>query len=268
MLHALTLSLSLSTTAFAGPGGLLSDPEASRLLSEAQAAYEAQDFAKAADLLEQAYMIEPNEQLLYPWAQAERESGDCETAIDLYKRVLESNPPETLAANAQGNIDRCQEQLDEADMVIEDDADDEPVDDLVDEPDTPPEPDPEPAPIKPREDEGKDTTKAWYKDPVGGVLVGIGVAGVVTGGALMGVASSRAKSVGDADTNQDYVDAKDSAKTLNTGGVVALSVGGALLVGGIIRYAIVAKKNKAQTARLFVSPAWARGAGVSISGRF
>src|SRR5690606_12723325 len=97
--------------------------------------------------------------------------------------------------------------------------------------------------------------KAWFRDPVGGVLVGLGIGGVGAGAALMGIASSRAKSIGNYELNTEYVDARDGAKKLNTGGIVALSVGGALLVSGIVWWAVLARKNKAsQSASLWIVP--------------
>ena len=271
---SLVLSLVWALVLAVAPGGLLKNPEADRLLGEAQAAFEAQDFAKAAKLLEEAYLIEPNAQLLYPWAQAERSQGNCETAITLYERFLESKPAKQFADAAQGNIDRCREQLEEegAAMVVEDDegAEDETGEDLLaDTEDTEPEPEvaPEPAPVKAPADRGTKKPKAWFRDPVGGVLVGLGVGGVGAGAALMGIASSRAKSIGNADLNTEYEDTRDAATKLNTGGIVALSIGGALLVSGIVRWAVVARKNKqneaSQSAALWLQP---ERSGVGQSG--
>lgn len=258
------------------PGGLLKNPEADRLLGEAQAAFEAQDFADAARLLEEAYLIEPNAQLLYPWAQAERSLGHCETAISLYERFLESKPGKQFADAAQGNIDRCREQLEEdaGAMIVEDDeAPDESGEDLLGdeaepEPEVEPEPEPEPKPAPAQPSTQRDTAKpkAWFRDPVGGVLFGVGLGGVGAGAALMGIASSRAKSIGNVDLNTEYDDTRDGATKLNTGGIVALSLGGALLVSGIVRWAVVAKKNKAaQSAALLLQPGTL---GVGWSGRF
>jgi tetratricopeptide (TPR) repeat protein len=213
-------------------------------LVEASEAFTSGDFGKAAELTEQAYMIEPNPTLLYPWAQAERENGNCETAIDLYKRFLESNPSEGLVEATNGNIARCEEQLaaeeleEDPDLVV----DDEPVDA---EPIVTAEPQPGPTPTK--NDAGP---RAWYRDPAGGVLVGVGVAGIGAGAALMGIAGSRAKSVGDEDLNTEYESERSSANKLNTGGVIALSIGGALVVAGVVRWVVLAKKNKSQTAHL------------------
>ncbi|MEX1367067.1 MAG: hypothetical protein AB1Z98_28325, partial [Nannocystaceae bacterium] len=61
--------------ALAGPGQLLSNPEAQAKLREAQQAFADQDFDAAASAVEAAYIIEPKPMLLYPWAQAERSRG-------------------------------------------------------------------------------------------------------------------------------------------------------------------------------------------------
>jgi tetratricopeptide (TPR) repeat protein len=270
MLATLHLALVLALA----PGGLLKNPEADRLLGEAQAAFEAEDFAKASKLLEEAYLIEPNAQLLYPWAQAERSLGNCETAITLYERFLESKPAKQFADAAQGNIDRCREQVesDEGAMILDDETatDEESGEDLLGGTEAEPEPEPEPEPVTaPQKRDAPKKPKAWFRDPVGGVLVGLGLGGVGAGAALMGLASSRAKSIGNVELNTEYEDTKAGAAKLNTGGLVAVSIGGALLVSGIVRWAVVARKNKAsQSAALWLQPGQRGMVGVAWSGRF
>lgn len=263
MLNALIMSLVLSASA---PGGLLSDPKADALFSEAQVAFEEERYGDAAGLLERAYLIEPVPALLYPWAQAERSQGNCEVAVDLYQQFLDSGVEGSTADAAQSNIDRCQEEMAAAAPVVVDD--DVPVDDGSDDLDdivgAEPEPEPEPEPVKPVDDEPR-KTKAWYKDPAGGVLVGLGVVGVGVGAALVGVASGAAKGAPDAGTHDDYLGERDRATGLRNGGAAALSIGGALLLGGIIRYVVVAKKNKKTS-----TTAWfdGRSGGFAVSGRF
>jgi tetratricopeptide (TPR) repeat protein len=241
----------------------LTNSEAKAKLQEAQAAFKAEDFAAAAAAVEAAYIIEPNPILLYPWAQAERSQGNCTAAVELYRRFLDSNPPEAAAAPARENMQRCQEQLEaEAAARAEDEADDDAVIEDDDEAE------PTPAPVTPTDDRPK--AKAWYADPVGGVLVGVGVAGVGVGGALMGMGASAAGKADDEDSHAAYLDARDRATGLRNGGAIALSIGGALLVGGIVRYAVVAKKGKEGKATAWqLSPALGRSwASVTIGRRF
>ena len=247
--------------ALAGPGQLLSNPEAQAKLREAQEAFQNEDFDAAAAAVEAAYIIEPKPMLLYPWAQAERSRGNCEAAVELYQRFLDSDPPDEMAGVAIENRDLCQAELDAEQEVIEDD-DGSVVDEVLAEED----PEPSPAPVT-NDDQPK--AKAWYKDPVGGVLVGVGVAGVGAGVGLLAVASSRAKGASEMDTHSEYMDARDGATTLRNGGAIALSIGSALVVGGVVRYLLVAKKgNKDATAWRLSPELGPRWTGVSIGRRF
>ena len=247
--------------ALAGPGQLLSNPEAQAKLREAQEAFQNEDFDAAAAAVEAAYIIEPKPMLLYPWAQAERSRGNCEAAVELYQRFLDSDPPDEMAGVAIENRDLCQAELDAEQEVIEDD-DGSVVDEVLAEED----PEPSPAPVT---NDNQPKAKAWYKDPVGGVLVGVGVAGVGAGVGLLAVASSRAKGASEMDTHSEYMDARDGATTLRNGGAIALSIGGALVVGGVVRYLLVAKKgNKDATAWRLSPELGPRWTGVSIGRRF
>ncbi|MEM6291522.1 MAG: hypothetical protein AAGA54_09665 [Myxococcota bacterium] len=271
MFVATTLSLVLTAlvTTAAGPEDLLSDPDAQAYVADAQIYFAEGDFAQAAVLIEKAYLIEPVPELLFPWAQAEREQGNCEAAVDLYSRFLEERSEGAMADAARTNLERCEEEIGAAVVELEDE-DEEPLDeddlDELTEDDPEPEPEPEPNPEPTKDDEPK--AKKWYKDPAGGVLTGLGVVGVGVGAALLGVAGSTANGAPDAASLADYNTQSDQAVTQRNAGAGVLSVGGALLVAGVIRYAVVAKKNKSSkkaSAALWGAPGTA---GVVFSGRF
>lgn len=251
--------------ALAAPGQLLSNPEAQAKLREAQEAFQEEDFDAAAAAVEAAYIIEPEPMLLFPWAQAERSRGNCEAAVALYSRFLDSDAqaPDEMVTLATENRDLCQAELDEAgDDVIVDDDETSVVDEVL------AEEDPEPPPPEPVGTDDQPKAKAWYKDPVGGVLVGVGVAGVGAGVGLLAVASSRAKGASELDSHTDYLDARTGATSLRNGGAIALSIGGALVIGGVVRYLLVAKKNKAATAWRMSPQLGPRWTGVSFGRRF
>ncbi len=263
MLLALSVRAAVLVLALAAPGQLLSNPEAKAKLQEAQAAFKAEDFDAAAAAVEAAYIIEPNPMLLYPWAQAERSRGNCAAAVELYQRFLDSDPPEAAATPARENMQRCQEQL-AAEVPEPEEAEVEP------EPEDAAEVEPEPAPTPVRED-APPKAKAWYADPVGGVLVGVGVVGVGVGAGLMGAGASRAGKAADAGSHSEYLDMRDGATKLRNGGAAALSIGGALLVGGIVRYVLVAKKAKqgGKASAWQLSPELGRRwVGVTVGRRF
>lgn len=262
MLLAVPVSVASLVLALAAPGQLLSNPDAKAKLQEAQAAFKSEDYDAAAAAVEAAYIIEPNPMLLYPWAQAERSRGNCAAAVELYRRFLDSNPPEAAATPARENMERCEEQL--AAEAPEPEPEPEPVDEVIEEE---PEPEPEQKPVV-KDEQPK--AKRWYADPVGGVLVGVGVVGVGVGAGLLGAAGSKAKKVGDAEMHTEYLDMRDGATKLRNGGAVALSIGGALLIGGVVRYVLVAKKGKQGKASAWqLSPELGRRwVGVTIGRRF
>ena len=261
-LTTIVASLLLFTAA---PSDLLSDPKAQEYWEQAQFLFQEEDYGGAAKMLEKAYLVEPVPDLLYPWAQAERINGNCDVAIDLYQQFLDTGAEGKIAEAAQTNIDRCNEELAESGAVVPTDdplPEDDDLEEIIDEQ---PDPEPEPEPVKRTDDEPKSKPRAWYKDPAGGVLTGLGVVGVGAGVALIFVATGAAKGAPDADDHDDYFGERDRATGLRNGGAAALSIGSALLLGGIIRYAVVAKKNKrADTTAWFDG----RGGGVSVRGRF
>lgn len=262
MLLAVPVSVASLVLALAAPGQLLSNPDAKAKLQEAQAAFKSEDYDAAAAAVEAAYIIEPNPMLLYPWAQAERSRGNCAAAVELYRRFLDSNPPEAAATPARENMERCEEQL--AAEAPEPEPEPEPVDEVIEEE---PEPEPEQKPVV-KDEQPK--AKRWYADPVGGVLVGVGVVGVGVGAGLLGVAGSKAKKVGDAEMHTEYLDMRDGATKLRNGGAIALSIGGALVIGGVVRYLLVAKKGKQGKASAWQwSPEMGRRwVGVTVGRRF
>lgn len=245
-------------------GGLLSDPDAERLFEEAQAAFETGDFETASDKLERAYLIEPKAALLYPWAQAERNRGRCSVALDLYRRFLATEPPEKFVVATQENIERCEAELAEAEASTEssEDEDESDGEDAV-----PVEEEPAETPATPAEPTRKDrSNRRWYVDPTGDVLASIGIAGVAIGGGLVGAAMADAKSAPSQSTNDAYVARRERAIHRRDGGLAALSVGSALLLGGVIRWIVVAKRDKSDRSAALFFPRG--GVGLVVSGRF
>jgi hypothetical protein len=249
--------------ALSGPPELLSDPDAKRLFGEAQAAFETGDYATASARLEAAYLIEPESALLYPWAQAERQLDHCKSAIELYQRFIDSNPSERMATAAKQNIERCEQHLAESTPT-------EPVP-------PPPGTDEEEAPFGPPDARTDD--EPGKQDPpnpqaekigiaVGASLVGVGAVVAITGGTLIGLASGRAKATGEATSNTRYNELRKQATSLRAGGIAAVSIGGALLVGGIVQLAIVGAKRK-QAKNSDVSMFFdGRTAAITWTGRF
>ncbi len=239
--------LATGSDASAAPGQVLKDKEALAHFERAQEHFQSEDYAAAIPELKAAYGLEPNPMLLYAWAQAERLAGSCTRAVGLYRRFLETNPAAEQRQLAEANLLDCEAEL----------------------PDPQVEAEPEIEPLDPEEDTEASVTddepRRWVTDPVGGALLGLGVVGVASGGVLMGLARRRGKQAPNADVEDDYLQTLSQAERMNTAGIVTLSVGSALVMGAVIRYALVAKKGRspkeAPVAR--VAPLFA-GQGVGL----
>jgi tetratricopeptide (TPR) repeat protein len=86
-------------------------PAKARLLADrGRASHEKGDYATAVALFTEAYALAPSPALLFNLAQSYRLQGDCDTAVLMYKRYIDTDPPpEALAlARAQlANVERC-----------------------------------------------------------------------------------------------------------------------------------------------------------------
>lgn len=236
------------------PERLLRDPAAQAAFDAAQAAFAAKDYAAASQELERAYMLEPELELLYPWAQAERNLDRCESAIDLYQKFIDGGPSERMVEAAKQNIERCEETI-AAQAPAPAEPEPEPV--AI-------EPEPPPPRVEPTADLEPEKPTPVGRDIAGGVLVGVGGVAVIVGIALLGTAGKQAKATKDADDNSMYLDMRDHATKLNRAGIAMLVTGGALVVAGAVRYGLLARKRKSSEVAL----GWDGGRGLALSGRF
>ncbi len=175
------------------------------------------DYVGAAAAFERQYEETGDPALLFGQAQALRRAGDCRTAITVFERFVATDPPAADVEAANDAIAACREILDDAEAPAA----------ALATPPTPP-PDPAPAPARP-----------WYRDPAGGVLVGIGLALAVTGAGLFGASYARLDQRPSSEA--DYEDRRRVVNAMWGSGLGLLAAGGALVVGGAIRWGIVAR---------------------------
>lgn len=172
--------------------------------------YNAGRYEAAIAEFEAAYAIDPDPQLLFAWAQAERLAKRCSAAVPRYRKYLESKPSTDAVTLATNGISLCEASA-------------------------------KPAPVEPCANE---RSVPWYKDPVGGAVV----AGVVGIGVSIGffVASSGNRDRADtAQTSAQFEAYLDRATTQRRIGVTFLVVG-AGLVGGGIGYHFWSKRGDAR----------------------
>jgi tetratricopeptide (TPR) repeat protein len=202
------------------------DEDARSLRTRGLRAYDVQRYDEAIDAFRHAYEIDPQPDLLYALAQAERMSGDCRRAVDAYRAFLRSNPPSQQAASARKNLGRCEMQLAAA----------------------PPPPQPSPAPtavilVEPAVPPPAPPRRA-ARDTAGHVMMALGVAGLVSGAALWGVAQGDIDAVNRSTSYDQFVNARAAAAHAEgerIGGIVTVAVGGALVLAAAIHYGVWAR---------------------------
>jgi tetratricopeptide (TPR) repeat protein len=216
----------------AGPAGpQLENPTAREHFQRAQAHFDDGDYAAAVPELKAAYALDPDPMLLYAWAQAERLSGNCPKAVELYRRYLGTDPAPEQVRLTEANLLDCGAEVDDSDGPHTD---------------RPPRP--------------------WYTDWLGGSLFALGAASTITGGVLVALGQQDVDDSAGATTQDEYFDGIEQGRTKNTAGLALVGVGAALVVGSVIRYAVVGTRDRRRASVGLTLPSG--GLGLTISGRF
>jgi tetratricopeptide (TPR) repeat protein len=207
--------------------------DAKKLADEATKLFNVQQYDKAAELYQQAYVLDPKPGYLYATAQAQRLSGKCETALLTYDAYLRTNPADGERAKTEANIERCKQDLAARAAAVQ-------AQEVTPAPEVPaPPPPPAPAPVVPAAPPPRDTSYI-----AGHLLVGAGVIALGGGVYLFQSGRSTISSHNDASTYQQFLDGRDemdAAKQKQTLGVVAMTAGAALVAGGVVYYVLHAR---------------------------
>lgn len=181
-------------------------------------------YAVALSEIERAEAARPLPDFVFMRAKVEERRGNCVAAVALYDQLLETDLKREDAEVARAGRARCGAKDDPADEGP-------PVD-----------PDPKP------------TARPWYADPFGGALVIGGTVAVGVGLGLFVQARADRRSAERADTLMQHERLGDRSKKLGIAAVSVLSVGGALVLGGVIRYVIVSRRAKTRDRRVVLGP--------------
>jgi tetratricopeptide (TPR) repeat protein len=200
------------------------------------AAYQKQDYAAASAALGKSYGLEADTETLFAWAQSERQIGNCDKALELYEKLLKRDLPSANADAVRAKRDECS-----AMIASQKRPDPEPVKNEKGEPDTTKKADrvaearPE-IPERPAPRGGR----AWWKDPIGGTLVAGGVGGIAAGTVFL-MQGKKAQEDAVPFNGVDrikYAELDERAKSRSKLGVIVGAAGGALLIGGVVRYVL------------------------------
>jgi tetratricopeptide (TPR) repeat protein len=228
---ALALSLASPPPALASPAD---EAEYVRdVVGRAAAHVEAGRYEQALAELDRAERDRPLPVFVYVRATIEERRGDCERAVALYLRFLELDIPAKDADDARRGVERCQ-------------GDPEPTPPQPQEDPTPPDPPADPpadvAPAEPQPD--PPPPRPWHTDPLGGVLLASGIAGLGVGLGLYGQSRTDERAAANATTLQAFDDRSRRAVALNQAGIATITIGSALMLGSVLRYALVGTRPR------------------------
>jgi hypothetical protein len=244
-------------------------PEVRERFERAVAAAGNHEYDVAIAELRAAYEIEPRLDILFAWAQAARQGGDCVTAIRLYKEFLASDDLTAMQTKvANDNLNRCRRVLGpeaaaaaEADGHVADSGEASPPEVAGASPVVGPR-SPAPPPGPPADRKGT----PWYRDPLGGSLVGAGSVALGVGGAFY-VLWQRSEREAEETIGFDAYRAKvEEARFRRRIAIAGGSIGGALVVAGVVRYLVrTGDAREPISASVTVDE---RGGALVVTGRF
>lgn len=231
-------------------------------MNRATKAHKAGKFEVALTELEAAYELDPQPKLLFAIAQVQSKLDRCDGAIENYKKFLDTTKDKQKRAIVKQAIDACETKLAAAPAPAPEPAADgngvfgDQKVETAPSPSTVPEPPPEPAPVtEPVIDQDDSplppaapvstTTRmtsnggsAWYTDVLGDVLVvgglGAGVASVL----LYTKARGELDDAEGATSLASYEQLVSKAHDHRTYSIILGGAGAALVVSGIVRYAL------------------------------
>jgi hypothetical protein len=216
--------------------------------------YGDKDYAGAIRELDAGYALDPRREFLFAEAQAHRLSGDCKSAVPLYKRFLDSEPDDVQVNAAHIALARCAEQMATAPAPPA-------------RPATPPSTTSSPvaaprtaAPVSP-----------WYNDTAGGVLLGAGGVALAVGtGFSFAALSARDDANRSAATYPDYSSRWSTAQGRSNVAIGAFAAGAALTGAALYRYWHVRRAHAHAPAApgldAWAAPVTATAAGGGASG--
>jgi tetratricopeptide (TPR) repeat protein len=236
----------------AAAGSVMADAkkEAKVHLDKAGIAHKEGRYDDARKELEIAYTLDPNPALLYAIGQVHVMQGQCPQAITFYERFIASKPSEAQAKKAQEAIDTCKKLQaekppeDTKPVVIE-----KPPEKIIVE---------KPVTVV-------TTTKPWYTDVVGDVLVGLGLGAGVAGAIFYRGALSDRDAADRVMSYEQYDQLIEDSDKKQRIAIVLSASAGALILGGVVSY--IVRDRTVETRTVAITPTQ-QGGIVTWSGRF
>jgi tetratricopeptide (TPR) repeat protein len=260
-------------------------PRAAPHVEAAARYFQAGNYAEAAKEFRAAHELDPQPRFLYAVAQAQRLGGDYRAALRTYEAFLKTRPPRREAESAQQNMARCVAALKEASPPATPEGDvaappapgatpprvpaspPPPARAPASRPSVAPSVRPDAAVVPPLDRPRRASDRVpWYKDVLGDTLCLGGIVALAAGGAFWGVGRDHLDSAGGATSYGSYSDRVVAAHAWQAAGAATMSVGGALLVAGIVRF-LLRRPTSTRPAVVTMTPV-VRGGGVTLTTGF
>jgi len=242
----------------------LTDLQAKHHYAIANGYFDEGRYGLAAQELGLVYAIEPLPELLLQRALVLDAAGRCEEGIVLLEDFLAGAPSPTKEQRASYMLEDCRKRRGlpasapaSAGKVSPEQPENDPATDHAS------------ASGRGEETRAVDASKGarpWLRDPAGGVLLGVGLAAMVTGGGLL-IASAQAQRAAQMSMlHTDYAASFRRATLLQSFGGGATVAGAALTIGALLRY----RGKRRSDARALAGGPWVErgGLGLTVGGYF
>lgn len=226
----------LALTLLLAPAAEAPSPAQTPAVERARVAYEEERYEDAIAALEEAYLEDPRPAYVYAKAQAQRLAGRCTEAVKTYRAFIELDPPEQDVEDANAGMRACRDTLDEGG---------DPTEAAVA---VPP-----PAPVQPQLSTSNPETlprhvdrprTRWWADPAGHALTWPGLVVATVGSGLLIEAHRLERFAAGSEDESAYRDRLGPAPVISRVGIPMIAVGAAALLGGVIRFAVVARRRE------------------------
>jgi hypothetical protein len=227
-------------------------PAPDEVRAEAERLWQAGDDAGVATLFSRAYAEDPRPEYLFGQARAEAARGRCEVAIELWVRFVATDPPRQQALAAHEQIRACGGDPDQAVAELETSRAGElrpqvplrETTEVAEDETTVPPSVVVPTPRELRPPPRASVAGRRLEPATVGLLVSGGVL-AAAGAVALGLGLDRVRRPGPSRSDDDYAARIRQGRAAATAGAVALSIGGTLLVTGIVHH--VVRRHRTRT---------------------
>lgn len=228
-------------------------------LDRGLALYQDKEFEGAISEFKAGYLLEARRVFLFAWAQAERLSGDCQSAVVLYRKFLGEEPPEAQATAARANLSRCEGAL----ATRPEDLGELPGAAPVVEAAPPAAFPPDGSVTRPART--NPSSMPWQKDALGTSLMAGGAVGLGIGATFFLLSQKDQAAADSAENYGEYGTLIERAQDRRTLAYVLGASGAALAVGGVVHYVWLKRETPRPAVSVWVGN---EDVGMALAGRF